>query len=230
MLRATVTTTVCSSSIRNLHTRIVPKNSNQRRYIDLLNAENPPIVVASGSAGTGKTLLATQVGVMKLLSEEVKKIIITRPTVSVDESIGFLPGSLEKKMEPWTRPIFDVLSMHYSKKKMETLMSDKVIEICPLGFMRGRSFNNSWIILDEAQNATTNQVLLVLTRIGEGSKVVITGDPNQYDRGFNDNGLVDLIERVSANDVEDSVGLVQFDDADVERHPVIPIILDMYKS
>ena len=218
------------SRVKNLNTRIVPKNANQRKYVDLLNSVNPPIVVASGSAGTGKTLLATQVGVMKLLSEEIKKIIITRPTVSVDESIGFLPGTLDKKMEPWTRPIFDVLSMHYSKKKMDTLMSDKIIEICPLGFMRGRSFNDSWIILDEAQNATTNQVLLVLTRIGEGSKVVITGDPNQYDRGFSDNGLIDLIERIASSNVEESIGLVQFDDSDVERHPVIPIILDMYKN
>lgn len=207
-----------------------PKNANQKRYIDLLNAPNPPIVVASGSAGTGKTLLATQVGVRRLVSEEFKKIIITRPTVSVDESIGFLPGSLEDKMNPWTRPIFDVLSKHYSKKKIENMIADEIIEICPLGFMRGRTFDNSWIILDEAQNATANQVLLVLTRIGEGSKIVITGDPGQHDRGFNDNGLVDLIDRVNSNEVDASIGLVQFDDADVERHPVIPIILDMYRT
>lgn len=208
-----------------------PKNANQRKYVDLLNAENPPIVIASGSAGTGKTLLATQVGVKRLVSEEFKKIIITRPTVSVDESIGFLPGSLEQKMNPWTRPIFDILATHYSKNKIETMISDQVIEICPLGFMRGRTFDNSWIILDEAQNATANQVLLVLTRIGAGSKVIITGDPGQHDRGFSDNGLVDLIERVSASsdDVDESIiGLVEFDDADVERHPVIPVVLGMY--
>ncbi len=96
--------------------------------------------------------------------------------------------------------------------------------------MRGRTFDNSWIILDEAQNATTNQVLLVLTRIGEGSKIVITGDPDQHDRGFNDNGLIDLIDRVNSNEVDASIGLVQFDDSDVERHPVIPIILDMYRN
>lgn len=207
-----------------------PKNPNQKRYIELLNAENPPIVIASGSAGTGKTLLATQVGVKRLVSEEFKKIIITRPTVSVDESIGFLPGSLEQKMNPWTRPIFDILSTHYSKKKIETMILDQVIEICPLGFMRGRTFDNSWIILDEAQNATANQVLLVLTRIGAGSKIIITGDPDQHDRGFNDNGLVDLIDRVNSNEVDESIGLVQFDNADVERHPVIPIILDIYKN
>jgi phosphate starvation-inducible PhoH-like protein len=207
-----------------------PRNANQKRYVELLNAENPPIVIASGSAGTGKTLLATQVGVKRLVSEEFKKIIITRPTVSVDESIGFLPGSLEQKMNPWTRPIFDILNMHYSKKKIDTMISDQVIEICPLGFMRGRSFDNSWIILDEAQNATTNQVLLVLTRIGEGSKIIITGDPGQHDRGFGDNGLIDLIDRVTSNEVDESVGLVQFDNTDVERHPVIPIILNMYNN
>lgn len=207
-----------------------PKNVNQKKYMDLLNAENPPIVIASGSAGTGKTHIATQVGVKRLVSEEFKKIIITRPTVSVDESIGFLPGTLEQKMNPWTRPIFDILGLHYSKKKIDTMIEDQIIEICPLGFMRGRTFDNSWIILDEAQNATANQVLLVLTRIGEGSKIVVTGDPDQHDRGFSDNGLVDLIDRVSCSEIDESIGLVQFDKSDVERHSVIPIILDMYKS
>jgi phosphate starvation-inducible PhoH-like protein len=224
MLRAT------SKVISSKHMNIVPKNANQKKYIDLLTAENPAIVVASGSAGTGKTLLATHIGVKKLITGEFNKMIITRPTVSVDESIGFLPGSLEKKMEPWTRPIFDVLNMHFSKKKIETMVSEQVIEICPLGFLRGRSFNNCWIICDESQNVTLRQMLLVLTRIGEGSKIIITGDPNQYDRGFIDNGLTDLIERIDYHDVQDDIGLVKFEDADVERHPIIPIILDMYKD
>ena len=211
---------------------LIARNPNQRKYIDLLHAENPSIVVASGSAGTGKTLLATHVGVKKLLSEEFKKIIITRPTVSVDESIGFLPGTLEKKMEPWTRPIFDVLSMHFSKKKIDDMMSEQIIEICPLGFLRGRSFNKCWIMCDESQNTTVNQMLMVLTRIGEGSKIVITGDPNQYDRGFNTNGLSDLLERTAeyGEATEEDIGIVKFEDADVERHRIIPLILDMYKN
>ena len=221
---------------------LLPRNINQRKYFDLLNAENPSIVIASGSAGTGKTLLATHVGVKKLVSQEFKKIIITRPTVSVDESIGFLPGTLEKKMEPWTRPVFDVLSMHFTKKKIDDMMNDQIIEICPLGFLRGRSFNNCWIMCDESQNTTVNQMLMVLTRIGEGSKIVITGDPKQYDRGFSTNGLTDLLERVEYhainNNVEsifmpnakEDIGIVKFDDSDVERHRIIPLILDMYKS
>jgi phosphate starvation-inducible PhoH-like protein len=209
---------------------IAPKNANQRKFIDLLSSNNPSIVVASGSAGTGKTLLATHIGVKKLLTEEFKKIIITRPTVSVDEAIGFLPGSLEMKMEPWTRPVFDVLSMHFSQKKIEALMEDKIIEICPLGFLRGRSFNNCWIMCDESQNTTVNQMLMVLTRIGEGSKIVITGDPNQYDRGFSTNGLTDLLDRIEYHNKEDDIGIVRFDDSDVERHPIIPTILGMYKN
>ena len=214
----------------NKYLKIEPKNINQKKYIDLLCADKPHIVVASGSAGTGKTLLATHIGVKKLMSEEFKKIIITRPTVSVDESIGFLPGCLEKKMEPWVQPVFDILKMHYPNKKIEKMMSDQLIEICPLGFLRGRSFNDCWIICDESQNTTPNQMLMVLTRIGAGSKIIITGDPNQHDRGFAANGLSDLLERIKRRDVQDDIGIVEFQDTDVERHPIIPVVLDMYKK
>lgn len=199
--------------------------------MDLLTAPNPYIVVATGSAGTGKTLLATHVGVKKLLDEEVQRIVITRPAVSVDEQHGFLPGSLEKKMEPWLRPIFDVLSLHFPRNKIESMMKDNIIEICPLAFMRGRTFDNSWIICDESQNTTINQMLMVLTRIGKDSKIVITGDPNQFDRGYNNNGLTDFLQRIDYQDnLQSNIGVVMFSEEDVERHPVIPVILDMYKS
>lgn len=220
-----------------------PKNEKQRRYIDMLNADKPYIVVASGSAGTGKTLLATHIGVKKLLQDEYRKIIITRPAVSVDEAIGFLPGTLEKKMEPWTRPVFDVLSMHFPRNKIESMMKEQIIEICPLAFLRGRSFDNCWIICDESQNTTVNQMLMVLTRIGKGSKIVITGDPNQYDRGFTNNGLSDLLQRLEYTqeetldlatiddaDSSNNIGIVEFAETDVERHPVIPYVLDLYKT
>jgi phosphate starvation-inducible PhoH-like protein len=210
--------------------KILPKNEKQQKYIDMLSSDNPYIVIATGSAGTGKTLLATHIGVKKLIQNDVSKIVITRPAVSVDEQHGFLPGTLEKKMEPWIRPIFDVLSLHFPKNKIESMMMEQVIEICPLAYMRGRTFDDAWIICDESQNTTINQMMMVLTRIGKDSKVVITGDPNQYDRGYNNNGLSDLIQRVEYQDIKDNIGIIEFTEDDVERHPVIPIVLDLYKT
>lgn len=210
--------------------KILPKNEKQQKYIDMLSSDNPYIVIATGSAGTGKTLLATHIGVKKLIQNDVSKIVITRPAVSVDEQHGFLPGTLEKKMEPWIRPIFDVLSLHFPKNKIESMMLEQVIEICPLAYMRGRTFDDAWIICDESQNTTINQMMMVLTRIGKDSKVVITGDPNQYDRGYNNNGLSDLIQRVEYQDIKDNIGIIEFTEDDVERHPVIPIVLDLYKT
>jgi phosphate starvation-inducible PhoH-like protein len=210
------------------YTKIVPKNPKQKRYIEMLENDNPCIVIATGSAGTGKTLLATHIGVSKLVKDEVKKIIITRPAVSVDEQIGFLPGTLEKKMEPWIRPITDALNIHFPKSKIDSMIKEQIIEICPLAYMRGRTFDNAWVICDEAQNTTLNQMLMVLTRIGMNSKVIITGDPNQYDRGYSENGLSDLLTRLDYQEHSDKIGVVEFED--VERHPVIPYVLDLYKS
>lgn len=231
MIRSVVRPSCFATKDHGKRMRVQPKNDKQRFYMDLLTAPNPYIVVATGSAGTGKTLLATHVGVKKLLDEEVQRIVITRPAVSVDEQHGFLPGSLEKKMEPWLRPIFDVLSLHFPRNKIESMMKDNIIEICPLAFMRGRTFDNSWIICDESQNTTINQMLMVLTRIGKDSKIVITGDPNQFDRGYNNNGLTDFLQRIDYQDnLQSNIGVVMFSEEDVERHPVIPVILDMYKS
>ena len=210
--------------------KLQARNNKQREYLTILDDNKPYIVVATGSAGTGKTMLATHVGIVKLLNDEVKRIIITRPAVSVDEAHGFLPGTLEKKMEPWMRPIFDTLSLHFPKNKIDAMVKDKIIEICPLAFMRGRTFENAWIICDEAQNTTVNQMLMVLTRIGRGSKIVITGDPAQYDRGFTQNGLTDLIDRIRYQECGDNVRIVEFTEDDVERHEVIPLILNLYKS
>lgn len=238
MLKSTVITRRVGSCVRvyaakdmGKYIHLTPKNAKQAKYIELLRGEKPEIVVATGSAGTGKTLLAAHVGVQKLLSQEVKKIVITRPAVSVDEQHGFLPGSLEKKMEPWVRPIYDVLNMHFPRSKIDNMIKDQVIEICPLAFMRGRTFDNAWIICDESQNTTPNQMLMVLTRIGKNSKVVIAGDPNQYDRGFNNNGLSDLLQKLEyQHGMEDRwIDVVEFGEEDVERNPVIPHILSLYK-
>lgn len=216
-----------SNKFKTLH----PRNSKQERYMNLLKEKNPSIVIATGAAGTGKTMLAAHMGVKKLMTDEIGKIVITRPAISVDEQHGFLPGTLEKKMEPWIRPVWDVMSQYIPKSKIDMLVKEQIIEICPLAYMRGRTFEDAWIICDEAQNTTPNQMLMVLSRIGNNSKIVITGDPLQYDRGFSTNGLSDLLFRLQNNDMTtDDIQTVEFDEEDVERHPIIPYILHLYNS
>jgi phosphate starvation-inducible PhoH-like protein len=198
----------------------------QRRYLDLLTS-HVPIVISTGPAGTGKTLLACNAGSHALATRKVDRLILTRPAVSVEEQHGFLPGTLDEKMEPWTRPMFDALYRYMSPKKVKALMYDQVIEICPLAYMRGRTFDNAWIIGDEMQNSTPGQMKMLLTRIGEGSKMVVAGDTAQHDRGFEDNGLADLIARIDGE--SDSIGHVAFSADDVVRNDVIKEILRMYQ-
>jgi len=202
------------------------RNLTQRMYLDLLLSD-APVVIASGSAGTGKTLLACHAGSKALVEGRVERLVLTRPAVSVDEQHGFLPGSLEKKMEPWTRPMFDAIYRHIPPKKVTQLVQDRKIEVCPLAYMRGRTFDYSWIIGDEMQNSTPSQMKMLLTRIGSNSKIVITGDPTQHDRGFENNGLSDLIERMY-NDSND-IFHVKFSDDDVVRSEVIKEILKIYQ-
>ncbi len=209
--------------------RVKPRNPKQADYINLLESNNPAIVLAVGPAGTGKTMIACHIGLRKLVNEEITKLILTRPAVSVEEQHGFLPGTLEEKMEPWLKPIYDIMYQYFSVTKVQQLIKNQVIEICPLAYMRGRTFENAWIIADEAQNMTPNQMLMLLTRIGHKSKMIITGDINQHDRGFEVNGLSDLIKRMRYYK-ETKIGMVEFTDADVERHPIIRSILKLYKN
>ena len=174
---------------------IKPRNGNQKKYMDALDDEAHHVIFATGPAGTGKTILACHLGLRKLQSGDVQKLILTRPAVSVEEQHGFLPGTLEEKMEPWLRPVYDVFYQYFSPQKLQSLIQKQVIEICPLAYMRGRTFENAWIIADEAQNMTPNQMLMLLTRIGNNSKMIITGDPKQHDRGFEQNGLTDFLQR-----------------------------------
>lgn len=209
--------------------RIKPRNKKQEEYIQLLEQLNPAIVLSVGPAGTGKTMIACHIGLRKLVDGEITKLILTRPAVSVEEQHGFLPGTLEEKMEPWLKPIYDIMYQYFSVPKVQQLIKNQVIEICPLAYMRGRTFENAWIIADEAQNMTPNQMLMLLTRIGHKSKMIITGDPNQHDRGFEINGLGDLIRRMKYYR-ETKIGMIEFADADVERHPIIRSILRLYKD
>ena len=203
-----------------------PRNLTQKKYIDLLYS-TVPIVLGTGPAGTGKTLLACHAGSKALVSGRVQKLILTRPAVSVDEQHGFLPGTVEKKMDPWTRPMFDVLNRYMSAKKVNEYVYDRKIEICPLAYMRGRTFDNAWIIGDEMQNSTPSQMKMLLTRIGEDSKMIIAGDVQQYERGFEQNGLSDLISRICENSID--ISHVRFSEDDVVRNQVIKEILNMYK-
>lgn len=206
---------------------ILPRNVHQEDYIDLLTNYQKSIVFATGPAGTGKTMLAVQMGIKQFDEGKVKKIVITRPAVSVDEQHGFLPGTLEQKMAPWTRPIFDVLEEHYGVKQVERMIEEKEIEIAPLAYMRGRTFKECWIVADEMQNATPEQMKMLLTRIGEGSKIVVTGDLAQHDRGYNDNGLKDFTIRISQKNTH-TIGCVHFTRKDVERHPSVVEVLNLY--
>ena len=209
--------------------KIIPRNRAQENYFLKLQDPNKTMLFAIGPAGTGKTLLATQMAVKLLKDGEIDKIIVTRPAVSVDEQHGFLPGTLEKKMEPWTRPIFDVFSEYYYSKDIQNMLLEGIIEVAPLAMMRGRTFKNSFILADEMQNSTPNQMKMLLTRIGENSRMVVTGDLNQADRP-NANGLVDFINLLKDKQDLKHIDIVKFGQKDIERHPAVKEILDIYNE
>ena len=206
--------------------KILPRNKSQETYIlELLDRERD-IVFGIGPAGTGKTLLACQAGVKAFLDGSVERIIVTRPAVSADEDLGFLPGTLEEKMAPWTRPIFDVFREYFYANEIEGMIKEGVIEISPLAYMRGRTFKNSFIIADEMQNATQNQMKMLLTRIGNESQMVVTGDLNQADR-IKDNGLIDFINHLESRESK-HISAVFFKQGDIERHDAVKEVLEIY--
>ena len=208
---------------------LIPKSLNQETYIELLTDETKHIVFATGPAGTGKTMLAMQAGVKAFKECTVNKIILTRPAVGVDdEKHGFLPGDLNAKMEPWTRPLFDVIQEYYSPREVARMLEEQIIEISPLAYMRGRTFKDSWIVADEMQNATPGQIKMLLTRLGEGSKIVVTGDTRQADRCDKDNGLLDFKRLVEAYQQSKYVAGVEFSARDIARHPAVKEILSIY--
>ena len=208
---------------------LIPKSLNQETYIDLLTDESKHIVFATGPAGTGKTMLAMLAGIKAYKEGQVTKLILTRPAVGVDdEKHGFLPGNINAKMEPWTRPLFDVMQEYYSPKDIARMIDENIIEIAPLAFMRGRTFKGAWVVADEMQNATPGQMKMLLTRLGEGSKIVVTGDTRQADRSNSDNGLLDFKGLVATYQQSKYVAGVEFTARDIARHPAVKEILDIY--
>lgn len=204
-----------------------PKNSHQEEYVAMLKNKHKKIVVVTGPAGTGKTLFATEHGIRNFLTGVYEKLIFTRPSVSVDEDLGYLPGTLEEKMAPWVRPIYDVLYQFVTPKEVTQLMEDKHIEIAPLGFMRGRTFKNTWIVADEMQNSTISQMKMLLTRLGENSRLVITGDLEQYDRADIVNGLDDFLNKFRGKRSL-SITSFEFEKNDIQREEVVKEVLDIY--
>lgn len=207
-----------------------PRGSNQKRYVEYLDDPKVSILLGVGPAGTGKTLFACSAAVQEMKRGAIQKIILTRPVVSVEEDIGFLPGSLIAKMDPWTRPIFDILGEFYTQKDVDSMLHSGAIEISPLAYMRGRTFKRSFVIADEMQNSSPSQMLMLTTRLGEGSKMVITGDLKQSDRMTN-NGLLDIMNKLRDYRGDcSSIKVVEMGVEDVERSAVVSKILDIYKD
>lgn len=232
-----ISPTQSKTRIRHNTPNYLPKTPNQALYVNHLNDLNTPIVFGIGPAGCGKTLFACVTAINNLKKGLVKKIVLTRPIVPVDkEEMGFLPGNLVSKMDPWTRPIFDIFTEFYPQKEIESMVHSGVIEVSPLAFMRGRTFKDSFIIADEMQNSSPNQMLMLTTRIGDGSKMVITGDLKQTDRS-DENGLLDIMHKVFIYNSYESqkkepsnlgIQIVHMTSQDIERSPIVSKILDIY--
>lgn len=213
---------------KNKRIELVPKTQAQENLIIHLLDPSTNIVVTTGPAGTGKSYLAMMAALQALRSQQCERVILTRPAVAVEEERhGFLPGDINRKMEPWTRPLLDIMKEFYHPRDVVRMIEEEVIEISPLAFMRGRTFKNAWIVADEMQNATPNQVKMLLTRIGVNSKIVVTGDVEQTDRSRSQNGLMDLCARIDRH----SPGAIKHCELglrDVQRHPIIDSIIRMY--
>jgi len=223
------------NGINNIN-KYIPKTLNQQKYVNCLNNQIHKLVIVIGPAGTGKTLFACNQAIQELKTGNINKIIVTRPIVPVEEDLGFLPGNINEKMDPWTRPIFDLFLEKYSQKEIDNMIQTGVIEISPLAYMRGRTFKNCFIIADEMQNSSPNQMLMLITRIGLESRMVVTGDLNQSDKGTK-SGLLDFIQKLSfyqklPNDETslktNLIQLIEFENKDIERSEIVSTILNIY--
>jgi len=196
-----------------------PKTPGQCKYMLALRSPKP-IVIGTGPAGTGKTMLACHIALEHVQKFQRPKIVLTRPIVAADEDMGYLPGDMNQKMEPWTKPMFDIFEKYLSYNQIE-----RIVSIEPLGYMRGRTFENTLIIADEMQNATPNQMKMLLTRVGEGTKLIVTGDLEQSDLGP-ENGLGDLVYKMQCQDLM-YITHVEMEDEDIVRHPAVKEVLSI---
>src|SRR5712671_137289 len=217
---------VSSGRQRNFGKKVLaPKTVNQRRYLEAI--ERNDLVFGIGPAGTGKTYLAVAMAISALISKKVARIILTRPAVEAGERLGFLPGTLQEKIDPYLRPLYDALYDMLDSEKVEKLLERNVIEVAPIAFMRGRTLNDSFIILDEAQNSTAEQMKMVLTRQGFSSKMVVNGDITQIDLpSGRRSGLADAIEVLRG---VEGISFVYFDERDVVRHSLVQRIVKAYE-
>ncbi|MDH3709809.1 MAG: PhoH family protein [Cyclobacteriaceae bacterium] len=207
-------------------TRIVPKTTNQISLVQTV--EKNPVVFAIGPAGTGKTYISVALAVQALKAKVVKKIIITRPAVEAGENLGFLPGDLQEKIDPYLRPIYDALDDMIPAEKLQYYLDNRVIEIAPLAYMRGRTLNNAFILLDEAQNTTPMQLKMFLTRMGPNSKMIVNGDRSQIDLPKNQrSGLIDAAEVLKDTP---GIGFIELDAKDVIRHRIVKRIIQAYNK
>ncbi len=204
--------------------RIVAKSPNQKKLVEAVKQN--AVIFAIGPAGTGKTYISVALAVQALKAKAVKKIIITRPAVEAGENLGFLPGDLQEKIDPYLRPIYDALDDMFTPEKLQYYLDNRVIEIAPLAYMRGRTLNNAFILLDEAQNTTPMQLKMFLTRMGPHSKMIINGDKSQIDLPKNQkSGLIDAVEVLADTD---GIDFVELDSQDVIRHRIVKDIIKAY--
>jgi phosphate starvation-inducible PhoH-like protein len=205
---------------------IIPKSLQQKKYVEAVKTHD--LIFGVGPAGTGKTFLAMAMAVAALKNEEVNRIVLTRPAVEAGEALGFLPGDLQEKIFPYLRPLYDALNDMLENEEIQRYMDKGIIEIAPLAYMRGRTLSHSFIILDEAQNTTTEQMFMFLTRLGQDSKCVVTGDPSQVDLPHNRKS--GLIEAMQALNGAEGISFTRFDEVDVIRHELVQRIIRAYKA
>ena len=205
---------------------IIPRSEKQKEYVRALRQSD--IVISAGPAGTGKTFLAVAVGLTMLLEKKIERIILSRPAVEAGERLGFLPGDMKEKVDPYLRPLYDSLYDLFHFEKIQRMIEIGDIEIAPLAFMRGRTLKNSFAILDEAQNATDTQIKMFLTRIGENSKIVVNGDPSQIDLPNKNISGLDRSKKLLSH--LDEITVIDFDHSDVVRHPLVSKIVKAYSN
>lgn len=216
---------VSDEQLSNKFQSIVPKNEAQANYLRALSTQD--IIIGTGPAGTGKTYISTSYAAEQLYYKKINKLILTRPNIEAGESMGFLPGNLDEKYLPYLYPFLETLEEKLGKSYVQYLIKNRIIEPIPIGFLRGRTFNNAIVILDEAQNATKSQMKLILSRIGNSCKMIIEGDTNQLDIPKNDSGLEDIFKRL--NNIP-GVGVINFSKDDIVRSKLCKRIIEAYEK